>query len=105
MATRYVPAAYCADKKQIEEIISKTSEDEDLTLALITMIDHAYHCEDENYDGGLSFFDRLHWKLSFFFEISWTPEDLKTQVRNAPEEYMNVLKSILDEEKIDVYGL
>lgn len=105
MSIRYVPAAYVATKEQIESIISKMNENDEVPLELILMIDNAYHCDDVNYEGGLSFFDRLHWKLSLFFELQWTPEDVKNQVRNAPEEYMNVLRSLLDSEKIDVYGV
>lgn len=105
MSIRYLPAAYVATKEQIESILSKINENDEVPLELILMIDNVYHCDDVNYEGGLSFFDRLHWKLSLFFELQWTPEDVKNQVRNAPEEYMNVLRSLLDSEKIDVYGV
>jgi hypothetical protein len=106
MAIRYVPAAYCVDKKEIDDMLSVLNENDDVPLELIVMIDHAYHAQDSEYDGGLSFFDRLHWKLSLFFELGWTPEELKNQVRGGSTvDYMNLLRSILDKEAIDIYGV
>ena len=105
MAIRYVPAAFCVDKAVVDKAISTLRENDDVPLELIVMIDHAYHNEDENYDGGLSFFDRLEWKLGLFFELGWTAEELKSMVRDAPEDYMRILGSVLDAEKIDVYGV
>lgn len=106
MAIRYVPAAYCVDKKQIDDMLSLVKENDDVPLEVIVMIDHAYHHTDDNYDGGLSFFDRLHWKLSMFFELTWTPEELKEQLCSGDsDDYMNALRSILDKEKIDIYGV
>lgn len=105
MAIRYIPASCVATKQQTDLITSNMNENDDVSLELIAMIDNAYHGEDPDYDGGLSFFNRLHWKLSLFFDISWTPEDMKNQVRNAPEEYMNLLKSITDQEKLNIYGV
>jgi hypothetical protein len=105
MAIRYIPATYVATKDEAELIVSEMNENDEVPIDVIVMIDHAYHSEDSDYDGGLSLFDRLHRKLSIFFELGWTAEDLKNQVRDAPDDYMNILKSILDNEKITVYGV
>lgn len=105
MATRYVPATLCVTKSQVDAIIQNMNEHDEVPLELIVMVDYAYHSSDADYDGGLAFFDRLHYKLSLFFPIQWTPEELKNRLRNAPDDYISVLRSILDKEKIEVYGV
>ena len=80
----------------------------EITPETILMIDYAYHNEDEDYDGGLSFLDRLYKKLSNYFEINWDVEYLKELIRNSEhpsEDFVTVLKEILTEDMVECYGV
>jgi hypothetical protein len=74
----------------------------------LLMSDYAFHSEDSDYDGGLSFFDRLNKKLGHFHE-SWDIDGFKSVVRNAndpPSVYMDILKYMLeDPNHVVYYGL
>ena len=96
----------------VPEKLRKTKEEMDVEIAsehtsnpdLLIMIDYVFHHEDEDYDGGLSFFDRLHAKLSRFYTLFWEPESLKKTI-HSEEVYVAVVHSILDLQKVNVYGV
>lgn len=79
-----------------------------ITPEILLMVDFAYHNTDSNYNEGLSFLDRLHWKLSKYFPIQWNVSNLKSMVRNSNNPsvtFIDILNEILTEEMIDVYGV
>ena len=80
----------------------------DPTWEHLLMIDWVHHHHDGNYDGGLSFFDRLNKKLSYK-PRNWDIEGYKRIVRGSndpPTVYIDILKYLLeDPQDITVYGL
>jgi hypothetical protein len=86
----------------------KNMQDCDITPEFLLMVDFAYHNIDSNYDDGLSFLDRLHWKLSKYFPIQWNLANLKKTIRNSSNPstaFVDILNEILDEEMIACYGV
>ena len=83
-------------------------QDVDITPEFLLMTDFAYHNTDNNYDEGLSFLDRLHWKLSTYFDIAWVVENLKSTIResNTPSAtFIDILNEILTDEMVVCYGV
>lgn len=102
-----VTAEYRKTKEEIDEML-KYMQDVDITPEVLLMIDFAYHNGDANYDGGLSFLDRLHHKLSMYFPIQWNVANLKAVVRNSnnpPGTFIGILNELLDDAKIACYGV
>lgn len=80
----------------------------EVTVETLVMIDYAFHSEDQDYDEGLSFLDRLYKKLSMYFEINWDVEYLKDLLRKSEkpsEDFIAVLKEILTDDMIECYGV
>ena len=103
----FVSSIYRKTKMDITRML-EYSHNIEATVETLVMIDYAYHNEDENYQEGLSFLDRLHKKLSNFFEISWDVEYLKDLLRkseNPSEDFIAVLKEILTQEMMECYGI
>ena len=103
----FVSSIYRKTKMDITRML-EYSHNIEATVETLVMIDYAYHNEDENYQEGLSFLDRLHKKLSNFFEISWDIEYLKDLLRkseNPSEDFIAVLKEILTQEMMECYGI
>lgn len=92
-------------KAEMDDIINNA---QNITAEILLMIDYAYHNTDQNYDAGLSFLDRLHWKLSMYFDVHWHPQNLKDIVRhsaNPAETFLQLLNTILTQQMIDCYGV
>jgi hypothetical protein len=86
----------------------KDMQDVDITPEVLLMIDFAYHNGDRNYDGGLSFLDRLYRKLSLYFQIQWNVSNLKDMIKssnNPSSTFIDVLNEILTNEMIECYGV
>lgn len=102
-----VSAEYRKTKEEVTTLLN-TMEDVDISPEVLLMIDYAFHNTDANYDHGLSFLDRLHWKLSMYFPIQWNVENLKTTIRNADNPsgmFVEILNEILTTDKIECYGV
>jgi len=98
---------YRKTKTEINEILKNIQENE-ITPELLLMIDYAYYNTDPDYDDGLSFLDRLHRKLSMYFQIQWNVKNLKKLVRNSNNHsstFIDILNEILDSEMIECYGV
>jgi len=79
-----------------------------ITAYDLIAIDYAYHCEDDDYDNGLSFIDRLHWKLSIYFDINWSPQGVRSYIMSSEDNkqtYSTVINQLLTQEMIDCYGV
>ncbi len=74
----------------------------------ILTIDYFYHNHMPNYDGGLSFFDRLDKKIGRFHE-NWDIEGFKRIIRgsnNPVSVYEDIVKYMLeDPNDINYYGV
>jgi hypothetical protein len=102
-----VAAEYRKTKQEVTDMLNNM-QDVDITPEFLLMIDFAYHNTDNNYDEGLSFLDRLHWKLSTYFDIAWVVENLKSTIResNTPSAtFVDILNEILTDEMVVCYGV
>jgi hypothetical protein len=102
-----VSAEYRKTKQEIRDMLNNM-QDVDITPEFLLMTDFAYHNTDNNYDEGLSFLDRLHWKLSTYFDIAWVVENLKSTIResNTPSAtFIDILNEILTDEMVVCYGV
>ncbi len=74
----------------------------------LLMVDYVYHNQEQNYDAGLSFIDRLIRKLGRFHP-EWNSDNIKDRIRNAnyPQgEYVRVIQEMLnDPSDIAYYGV
>lgn len=103
----FVSPLYRKTKMDIKRMLDYIHNIE-VTVETLLMIDYAYHNEDQDYDDGLSFLDRLYKKLSMYFQISWDVEYLKDLLRkseNPSEDFVAVLKEILTDDMIECYGV
>jgi len=94
---------------KMEEMLNyKYLADVNITSNDLISIDYKYHCNDENYDNGLSFIDRLHKKLSIYYTLDWEIGELKDYIYHARDEkhtYAYVVNEILTQEMINCYGV
>ena len=74
----------------------------------LVAIDYAFNHNQNDYDDGLSFLDRLHRKLGQFHN-EWNIEQMKNDIRNANQpmdRYKEVIELMLaDPRDIAYYGL
>lgn len=102
-----VASEYRKTKEEITELLNQM-QDHELSPEVLLMIDYAYHNTDENYEEGLSFLDRLHWKLSMYFPIQWNIQNLKLSIRTSPNPstvFVEILNEILSPAMIECYGV
>lgn len=102
-----VAPEYRKTRTEVGEMLDRM-QDADVTPEFLLMVDFAYHNMDSNYEDGLSFLDRLHWKLSKYFPIQWNVQNLKSTVRsssNPSGTFLDILNEILDDAKIACYGV
>lgn len=82
--------------------------EDEVSVEDLLNIYHHYHHKDANFEEGLGFLDRLHKKLSLYFPIQWDIPAMKKIVQESgiPQlAYVNLLREILTQEMIDVYGV
>lgn len=94
-------------KDEIVDVI-RGVQDTEITPEILLMIDYAFHNTDDNYDHGLSFLDRLHKKLSKYFDLQWNIPNLKDMIRSSTYPcmtYLDILNEILTDKMIMVYGV
>jgi hypothetical protein len=103
-----IPEKYRKTREEITQMLSSNNEIK-LTPKILLMIDYAYYHDDPNYGDGLSFLDRLHNKLSNYFNVNWPLDIMKNTIRNAPkpfDAFLNVLYIMLDNQEImEFYGI
>lgn len=104
----YVSISYQVNKSDVHAMLNQLGDNFKATWCHLLMIDYAYHNLDDDYDGGLSFFDRLNKKIGRFNE-NWDIEGFKTIVRNSNnpvDVYEDIVKYLLeDQSNIDYYGI
>lgn len=111
MAAMYIPIEYRVAEQQMQEEVrdleAQNYEFEDVPIDLLIKIDWVYHHHENNYDGGLSFLDRLNNKIGQFLNVNI--DNLKLQIRSANDpqnEYRNVVHNLLrNREDRMYYGL
>jgi len=81
-----------------------------ITWEHLLMIDHAYHCDDDDYGGGLSFINRIIKKIGFRHP-DWNAGELRDYIEslhpdNKVDAYTEIIKDMLQlYVDIEYYGL
>jgi len=104
----YISEEYRKTQAEVDEILDNMNDEYEITPEVLLMIDYVYHNEDENYDGGLSFLDRLHKKLSLYFQINWDTKSLKNMIKTAEHPgaaFVYILNELLKPDMISCYGV
>ena len=104
----YVPKKFQMKSSQdIFNMVSKFNKD-DPTWYELLMIDYFYYHHQPNYDGGLSFLDRLNKKIGHLHP-DWNIEDLKIIIETANNPsamYVDVIEYMInDPNDIKLYGI
>lgn len=77
-----------------------------VTWVDLIMIDYVYHHEDANYQGGLSFLDRIYKKLGKFHKNDWPPIDYVKKTIGDSIDYGNWVNHLLkDPSDVLYYGV
>jgi len=104
----YVNEAYRVNNNQLDDML-RNANDNEITPETLVMIDYVYHGNDPDYDGVISFFDRLYHKLRPYTQIEWDLDGIKANIRTShdpPAEYLRVLHDLLaNRELIMMYGI
>jgi hypothetical protein len=102
----YVYADLCVSEQRMHDEISNLGEALP-DAKLLLMVDYVYHHQDDDYDGGLSFLDRIQRKIGMF--KNWDIQNFKDTIRNANDkqaEYLRVINQMFhDTRDIMCYGL
>jgi hypothetical protein len=102
-----VAPEYRKTRSEINEMLNNM-QDCDITPEFLLMIDFAFHNTESNYEDGLSFLDRPHWKLSKYFPIQWNILNMKNMIRNSNNPsgtFVDILNEILTDSMIECYGV
>ena len=95
-------------RAELDVVLDSLEVDGDVPLHVIMKVDYVFYGEDADYDGGLSFLDRLYKKLNWYYNLSWDLDAIKAQIRGSsypPEDYYNFLSQNLTQDMIDSYGV
>ena len=103
----YIPNNYKVTNDQFDQIYNNLGEN-DATWETLIMADYVCHHNDEDYDDGLTFFDRLQKKIGQFHE-DWNIQIFKSMIRqseNPALEYVMIVKNMLaDPSDVAYYGV
>lgn len=102
----YISDEYKMTKTQVDVVLRHVGDN--ITPEILLMIDYAYHHTDENYDGGLSFLDRLYKKLILYYDIRWVLPNMKDSIRDAANPkttFLDILNEILEDGMVNCYGV
>lgn len=110
MTTMYTPDTLRVSEAEIDSVVrrdmAQNNGDCDATYELIAKIDHAFHSLDADFDGGLSLFDRLHDKLSRYYDIAWEPDTVRDIITTyGPALFMPMLRELVTVEMLNCYGI
>jgi hypothetical protein len=77
----------------------KNVDDEvtDVPYRLLIVVDYLYHNDEIDYEGGLSFLDRLNHKLGVFHQ-EWDIQLMKDEIinsNNPQDKYLNTIGNML----------
>jgi hypothetical protein len=83
-------------------------DDNDPTWETLLMVDYMFHHQDNDYDDGLSFLDRLNHKIGRFHP-EWNIEEYKDRIRNSNDpvaKYVHIVSNMLsDPTDVFYYGV
>lgn len=103
----YVPINFKVTDVQLNNILNQLGEN-DPTWETLLMVDYVYHHQENDYEDGLSFLDRLNDKLGEFHP-NWNVEGWKQDIRNSETPvilYLETIQNMLsDPEDVFWYGV
>jgi hypothetical protein len=101
----YVSNTYKVSENQLNAVISAAGDNVNWTHLL--MVDYYYHHQENDYDEGLSFLDRLNHKLGRFH--NWDVNEMKVRIKNSEnpvDEYLLAVSEMLaDARDVFYYGV
>ena len=104
----YISQNFAIDERELIDAVSNIQEPSDIDWKHLLMADYVYHHEDSDYDGGLSFLDRLHKKLGYRHQ-DWDIDAFKEWIRNhdnTESAYQRIVMEMLENhEDVEYYGL
>ena len=97
----FVPEYLRFNHEKLDEVMKllQNVDDEvtDVPYRLLIVVDYIYHHDELNYEGGLSFLDRLNHKLGAFHP-EWNIQLMKDEIinaDNAQNKYLNTIGNML----------
>ena len=110
MHTMFVPPNFMITEQELLDHIVKFQElGFDFSWMDLLMSDYVYHHHEPNYEGGLSFLDRLKKKLGHRhpnWDIDAFKDWIRTHVENPTSAYALVISDMLERpEDLEYYGL
>lgn len=104
----YIPDKYKVTKEQFDEIYKNLGEN-DATWETLLMVDYVFHHQDADYNGGLSFLERLHKKLGKFHP-EWDLDEYFNLVEgckyDSVEQFILIVQDMLaDPSDVAYYGV
>jgi len=94
--------------QQVIEKLADIEEGEFIHAKRFIEVDYAFHKDDQDYDGGLSFIDRIFAKLSIF-NPHWNVTEIKQSIITADDRenaYVDQIIGMFDKHGMkEYYGL
>ena len=104
----YVPDYLRLTIQQVNDKISNMQEGDPVNAKQLIEIDHAYHKDEQNYNGGLSFIDRIFGKIGRFHP-NWNVIEMKQEIMTSDDRenaYVDRIIAMFDRPgMIEFYGL
>ena len=108
MHAMYVSQNFAIDEQELIDAVTNIREPSDIDWKHLLMADYVYHHEDSDYDGGLSFLDRLQKKLGHKHQ-DWDVQAFKDWIithDNIESAYQRIVMEMLENhEDVEYYGL
>lgn len=104
----YIHKSLCKSIEEVSEILDQMDEMNEITVSTLLMIHYAYHHNDTDFDGGLKLIDKLHDKLTKYFDVCWDIENIKIIIRTSPDpgfDYKYLLSQLMTPEMIACFGV
>jgi hypothetical protein len=106
----FVPPNFMITEQELLDHIVKFQElGFDFSWMDLLMSDYVYHHHEPNYEGGLSFLDRLKKKLGHRhpnWDIDAFKDWIRTHVENPTSAYQGIIAEMLERpEDLEYYGL
>lgn len=104
----YIKEKHRVTREELDNVLNGLEVDGEVPLNVLVQVYYFYHNQDSDYEGGLGFLNRLHHKLSMYFDIEWDLDGIKSILRESSkpeEEFYEILHQMLTPEMIACYGV
>ena len=98
-----IPNKYCSKtSEELDDYVSYYVQDA-FHWEVFLMIDYNNHHKDNDYDGGLSFINRIYDKLGWY-HTEWNVEEIRNSIKTK-KDYISAISDMLGDEESCMYGL